>query len=111
MSWQQAAGSRQQQAGHTLPATARRPLPAARLVFNLVWQFAIPGVGLLYFAYRDRYDGRPDYVIPWFLFAAMLGAVWSLPILTQKPHQRFTFTMPMWIWPWLALLGVLLYRA
>jgi len=75
MSWQRAAGSGQEAGRSSLPATASGPLHAARFAFNIFWQFAIPGLGLLYFAYRDRYDGKPDYVIPWFLFAAILGAV------------------------------------
>jgi hypothetical protein len=81
------------------------------LIINLLWQFGLPGLGLLFFAYRDRYDGTPPYVIPWFLFAAVVGAAWTVPILMSPPrHHRFRLTIPIWIWPWLALAGVLLYR-
>jgi len=84
---------------------------AARLVLSLAWQFGLPGLGLLVFAYRDRYDGKPDYVVPWFFFAAVVGAAWTAPITTPPPHHhRFRLTIPMWVWPWLALTGVLLYR-
>ncbi len=102
MSPQSAAGSGQQQA-----ATASRLLLAA----SILWQFAIPGAILLLFAYRDRYDGKPPYVIPWFLFAAIVGAAWTAPLLMQPPrHHRFRFAIPMWIWPWLAVAGVLVHR-
>jgi len=78
---------------------------------HLLWQFAIPGAILLLFAYRDRYDGKPPYVIPWFLFAAIVGAAWTAPLLMQPPrHHRFRFAIPMWIWPWLAVAGVLVHR-
>jgi hypothetical protein len=84
---------------------------AARLVFNLTWQFGLPGLALLLFAYRDRSDGKPPYVIPWFLFAAIVGAAWTAPLLTSQPrHRRFRFAIPIWVWPWLALAGVLAYR-
>jgi hypothetical protein len=100
-----AAGSGQERA-----AAAGRPLPTARFIINLLWEFALPGLALLYFAYRDRYDGKPDYVVPWFLFAAVIGAGWTIPIATRSRHRCFSFIMPMWIWPWLALAGVLLHR-
>ncbi len=105
MSRQRAAGSGQERA-----AAAGRPLPPARFIINLLWQFALPGLGLLFFAYRDRYDGKPDYVVPWFLFAAVIGAAWTIPIGTRSRHRGFPFIIPMWIWPWLALAGVLLHR-
>jgi hypothetical protein len=105
MSRQRAAGSGQERA-----ATAGRPLPTARFIINLVWQFAVPGLALLFFAYRDRYDGKPDYVVPWLLFAAVIGAAWTIPIARRSRHRSFSFIMPMWIWPWLALAGVLLHR-
>jgi len=102
MSPQSAAGSGQQQA-----ATAGRLLHAA----SVLWQFALPGAILLLFAYRDRYDGKPPYVIPWFLFAAIVGAAWTAPLLMQPPrHHRFRFAIPTWIWPWLAVAGVLVHR-
>ena len=102
MSPQSAAGRGQQQA-----ATASRLLLAA----SILWQFAIPGAILLLFAYRDRYDGKPPYVIPWFLFAAIVGAAWTAPLLMQPPrHHRFRFAIPTWIWPWLAVAGVLVHR-
>jgi hypothetical protein len=102
MSSQHAAGSGQRQA-----VTAGRLLPAA----SFLWQFALPGAILLFFAYRDRYDGKPPYVIPWFLFAAIVGAAWTAPLLMQPPrHHRFRFAIPMWIWPWLAVAGVLVHR-
>ena len=102
MSRQPAAGSGQQ---HT--AAAGRLLSAARAL----WQFGLPGLALLFFAYRDRYDGKPPYVIPWFLFAAIVGAAWTVPLLISQPrHRRFHFAIPMWVWPWLALAGVLAYR-
>ena len=69
MSRQRAARSGQERA-----ATDRGPLPTARFIINLLWQFALPGLGLLFFAYRDRYDGKPDYVVPWLLFAAIVIA-------------------------------------
>jgi hypothetical protein len=105
MSRQRAAGSGQERA-----ATAGRSLPTARFIINLLWQFALPGLGLLFFAYRDRYDGKPDYVVPWLLFAAVIGAAWTIPIAARSRHRCLPFTMPMWIWPWLALAGVLLHR-
>lgn len=78
---------------------------------HLWWQFGLPGLALLFFAYRDRYDGKPPYVIPWFLFAAIVGAAWTVPLLISQPrHRRFRFAIPMWVWPWLALAGVLAYR-
>ena len=84
---------------------------AARIVFCLTWQFGLPGLALLVFAYRDRYDGTPPYVIPWFLFAAIVGAAWTVPLLISQPrHRRFHVAIPMWVWPWLALAGVLAYR-
>jgi hypothetical protein len=84
---------------------------AARLVLDLAWQFGLPGLALLFFAYRDRYDGKPPFVIPWFLFAAIVGAAWTVPLLISQPrHRRFRFAIPMWVWPWLALAGVLAYR-
>ena len=84
---------------------------AIRLLWTLLWQFGLPGLGLFVFAYRDRYDGRPDYVVPWFIFAALIGAAWTTPLFIAAPrHQRFRPAIPMWIWPWLALTGVLLYR-
>ena len=84
---------------------------AARFVLNVTWQFGLPGLALLFFAYRDRYDGKPPYVIPWFLFAAIVGAAWTVPLLISQPrHRRFRFAIPMWVWPWLALAGVLAYR-
>jgi hypothetical protein len=104
MSRQRSAGSGQERA-----ATASRPLPTARFIVNLLWQFAVPGLALLFFAYRDRYDGKPDYVVPWLLFAAVIGAAWTIPIARQS-RRSFSFIMPMWIWPWLALAGVLLHR-
>ena len=107
MSRQPAAGSGQPRAVQQLPA-ASRLLPAA----SVLWQFAIPGLALLFFAYRDRYDGKPPYVIPWFLFAAIVGAAWTAPIPTSPRRQRrFRFAIPMWVWPWLALAGVLVYRS
>jgi hypothetical protein len=105
MSRQRAARSGQERA-----ATDRGPLPTARFIINLLWQFALPGLGLLFFAYRDRYDGKPDYVVPWLLFAAIIGAAWTIPIATRSRHRCFSFVIPMWIWPWLALAGALLHR-
>ena len=106
MSRQRAAGSGQERA-----AAAGRPLPPARFIINLLWQFALPGLGLLFFAYRDRYDGKPPYVIPWFLFAAIVGAAWTAPLLMPPPrHHRFRSAIPMWVWPWLAVAGVLVHR-
>jgi RsiW-degrading membrane proteinase PrsW (M82 family) len=97
---QVAGGRRSHATRHLLTATC-----------HLLWQFAIPGAILLLFAYRDRYDGKPPYVIPWFLFAAIVGAAWTAPLLMQPPrHHRFRFAIPMWIWPWLAVAGVLVHR-
>lgn len=77
----------------------------------MFWQFAIPGAALLLLAYRDRYDGKPPYVIPWFLFAAIVGAAWTVPLMMRPlRHQRLRLAIPMWVWPWLALAGTLVYR-
>jgi hypothetical protein len=60
----------------------------SRFIINLLWQFALPGLVLLFFAYRDRSDGKPDYVVPWLLFAAIIGAAWTMPIATQSRIAR-----------------------
>ena len=81
-----------------------------RYVAAFLWQLALPGAALLFAAWRDRHDGRPDYVVPWIVFAGILWAAWSVPVGSSPPRlRRVRVDIPFWAWPWLALAGVLLY--
>lgn len=74
----------------------------------LVWHIVVPGLALLVALRADRRDGRPDYVLPWVIFAAIVGAAWTVPVPGRA--KSASWTIPYWVWPWLALAGVLLYR-
>lgn len=77
----------------------------------LIAQVALPAVVLLFAAWRDRYDGKPDYVVPWVLFAGIMWAAWALPVGPSPPRlRRSRIAIPHWVWPWVALGGVLVFR-
>jgi hypothetical protein len=83
---------------------------ALRLLTALVGQIALPGLVLLYALRIDRRDGRPDYVVPWIIFAGILWTAWNLPVGSPRPRRaRVLLDIPSWVWPWVAVAGVLLY--
>jgi hypothetical protein len=83
----------------------------ATMALRLLWQYAVPGIALLYALRLDRRDGKPDYVVPWMMFAAVLWVAWSIPIRsTRRTTSGWHADIPSSIWPWLALIGVILYR-
>ena len=74
-------------------------------------QVALPAAVLLVAAWRDRNDGRPDYVVPWVVFAAIMWVAWTLPAGSPPPRlRRSPIDIPHWVWPWVALAGVLVFR-
>ena len=75
-----------------------------------LWQIVLPGTALLIALRADRRDGRPDYVLPWIAFAAVLCLAWSVPLRRNARTPSAVPAIPFWIWPWAALAGVLLYR-
>jgi hypothetical protein len=77
----------------------------------LLAQVALPAIVLLFAAWRDRYDGKPDYVVPWVVFAGVVWAAWALPVGLSPPRlRRSRIEIPHWVWPWVALGGVLVFR-
>ncbi len=93
------------------PIFERKVLSRLRDAAILMAQIAIPAVVLLWAAWRDRYDGKPDYVVPWLVFAGVMWAAWALPVGSSPPRlRRSRVDIPPWVWPWVALAGVLVFR-
>jgi hypothetical protein len=75
-------------------------------------EVAVPAIAIAIAWWRDRYDGKPDYVVPWVIFAAVVGTAWALPI-PHIPSRRLNgaaVKIPRWVWPWVAFGGVVLFR-
>ena len=75
-----------------------------------VAQIALPAIALAIAAWRDRYDGKPDYVVPWVVFACILWAAWAVPVGSRSRVYRSHIDIPRWVWAWIALVGVLVFR-
>lgn len=93
------------------PISERKVPSVLRDAAVLMAQVALPAVVLLFAAWRDRYDGKPDYVVPWIVFAGIMWAAWALPVGSSPPRlHRSRIEIPHWVWPWVALGGVLVFR-
>jgi hypothetical protein len=74
-------------------------------------QIALPAIVLAIAAWRDRYDGKPDYVVPWVVFAGIMWAAWAVPVGPRPRRLRGSYIdIPQWVWAWIALGGVLVFR-